>query len=323
MLTHDGARFHATSILPGLEGLPDCACAVHVTLELNIMADEVISKADKARIKRIDKMDSAFVMLFLVNQFHDQLQVCSRELILAICWEESFFQNIPQVGGPAVGYGQLERDGRRIANQHLTRNLSDFSEGVFTAQAILASQQLSIRAVSHCLAGLFDALGSQEAALKGYAGVRARPANAVIPPRWKACERELQKALAAFPFDPIAFENALRKAREFETSGPVYDRIHGQLWPLVDVLAQLVNQLQIGSQGSEVTIVQDSMNRLQNAQPGAAFASLPLALDGRFGPKTDARVREFQGRNDMKPDGIVGPKTRAAIKSQAQRLQAA
>jgi hypothetical protein len=286
------------------------------------MADEIISKADKARIKRIDKMDSAFVMLFLVNQFHDQLQVCSRELILAICWEESFFQNIPQVGGPAVGYGQLEKDGRRIANQHLTHNLRDFSEGSFTAQAILASQEKSIRAVSHCLAGLFDSLGSQAAALAGYAGVLQRPANAAIPPRWKACERELQNVLATVPFDPIAFENALRKSREFETSGPIYDRIHNQLWPLVDVLQQLVNQLQIGSQGSQVTIVQDSMNRLQSAQPGAAFASLPLTLDGRFGPKTDARVKEFQGRNNMTPDGVVGPMTRAAIKSQAARLEA-
>jgi hypothetical protein len=287
------------------------------------MADEAISKADKARIKRTDKIDSAFVMLFLVNQFHDQLQVCSKELILAICWEESFFQNIPQLGGPAVGYGQLEKDGRRIANQHLTGNLSNFSEGAFTAQAILSSQQTSIRAISHCLAGLFDSLGSQEAALNGYAGVRQRPANAAIPPRWKACERELQKVLSAVPFDPIAVENALRKAREFETSGPVYDHIHDKLWPLVDVLQQLVSQVQIGSQGSQVMIVQDSMNRLQNAQPGAAFASLPLAVDGRFGPKTDARVRDFQGRNKLTTDGIVGPMTRQAIKSQAQRLQAA
>jgi peptidoglycan hydrolase-like protein with peptidoglycan-binding domain len=83
-----------------------------------------------------------------------------------------------------------------------------------------------------------------------------------------------------------------------------------------------VSQVQIGSQGNQVVIVQDSMNRLQSAQPGAAFASLPLTLDGRFGPKTDARVKEFQGRNNMTPDGVVGPMTRAAIKSQAARLEA-
>ena len=58
------------------------------------MADELISKADKARIARLDRIDSAFVMLFLVNLFHDQFQACSKELILAICWEDSLFQNI-------------------------------------------------------------------------------------------------------------------------------------------------------------------------------------------------------------------------------------
>jgi Putative peptidoglycan binding domain len=285
------------------------------------MADEVISKADKARITRLDAIDSAFVMLFLVNQFHDQPQVCSKELILAICWEESFFQNIPQVGGPAVGYGQLERDGRRIANQHLTRDPSNFSEGAFTAQAILSSQQTSIQAISHCLAGLFDSLGSQAAALNGYAGVRQRPANAVIPPRWKACENDLQSALSTgLAFNPIAFENALRKAREFEKSGPVYDHIHNKLWPLVDVLQQLVSQVQIGSQGSQVMIVQDSMNRLQNVRPDSPFASLPLAVDGQFGPKTHARVKEFQSKNSLTPDGVVGPKTRGVLKSQAQAV---
>lgn len=287
------------------------------------MAEVQISKADKARITRLDNMDSAFVMLFLVNQFHDQVQACSKELILAICWEESFFQNIRQLGGPAVGYGQLERDGRRIANQHLTGNLSNFSEGAFSAPAILASQQTSIRAVSHCIAGLVDQLGSQEAALNGYAGVRARPANASIPLRWKACERDLQDVLApGVVFDPIAFENALRKSRTFETSGPVYDHIHGKLWPLLDVVQQLVSTVQIGSQGSQVRVVQDSMNRLQGVQPGAAFASLPLAVDGQFGPKTRTRVQEFQSRNDLEPDGVVGPKTRGVLNTLALKAAA-
>lgn len=199
------------------------------------MGELQISKTDKARLKRLDNIDSASVMLSLVNQYHDQLQAASKELILAICWEESFFQNIRQVNGPAAGYGQLERDGRRIANQHLTGDDADFSEGAFTAPAILAFQATSIRAVSHCLAGLFGRLGSQDAALKGYAGVKQRPVNAVLPPRWKACENALQSVLSVdVDFDPIKFEDALRKAREFETSGPVYDHIHSKLWPLVD-----------------------------------------------------------------------------------------
>ncbi len=93
------------------------------------MGNVQISKADKERLKRLDNIDAASVMLSLVNQYHDQLQAASKELILAICWEESFFQNIPQDNGPAAGYGQLERDGRRIANQHLTGDDADFSRG--------------------------------------------------------------------------------------------------------------------------------------------------------------------------------------------------
>ena len=113
------------------------------------------------------------------------------------------------------------------------------------------------------------------------------PPTLVIPPRWKACERDFRAVLSpGVAFDPIAFENALRKARPFETSGPVYDHIHGKLWPLVDVLQQLVSTVQIGSQGAQVRAVQDLINRLQSAEPGAAFASLPLAVDGQFGPQT-------------------------------------
>lgn len=286
------------------------------------MADEVISKADKARIHRLDNIDSAFVMLFLVNTFHtEQVQAFPKELILAICWEESFFQNIPQLGGPAVGYGQLEVSGRRIANQHFTGN-PVAGEGIFNANAILNSRDVSIRAISHCLAGLFERLGlSQSAALNGYAGVKQRPQNAAIPPRWKECATELQKVVVGpETFNPIAFENALRKAREFETSGPVYDHIHNKLWPLIDVLQGLIGQVQIGSQGSQVTMVQDSMNRLQTVEGSSGLASLPLKIDGQFGPKTDARVKEFQSKNNLVPDGVVGPKTRGVIKSRAQTL---
>lgn len=64
--------------------------------------------------------------------------------------------------------------------------------------------------------------------------------------------------------------------------------------------------LSLGSQGQEVRAVQDVLNhhirRLE-----------PLKVDGVFGPKTDARVREFQKVNGLRVDGIVGPKTRALL----------
>jgi peptidoglycan hydrolase-like protein with peptidoglycan-binding domain len=287
------------------------------------MSNGDISRADKSRITRLNDIDSAFVMLFLVETCHtEQVTAFPRELILAICWEESFFQNIPQFGGPAVGYGQLESSGRRIANQHLTRN-PGAGEGAFSAGAILGSRETSIRAISHCLAGLFERLGnSQLAALNGYAGVKQRPQNAPIPGRWKSCATALRNVLSGGPstFNPIAFENALREAREFETSGPVYNHIHSRLWPLLDVLQGLVNQVQIGSQGAQVMMVQDSMNRFQNVDASSGQSFPLLAIDGQFGPKTHARVKEFQAKNSLVPDGIVGPRTRGAMTLKAQRF---
>jgi peptidoglycan hydrolase-like protein with peptidoglycan-binding domain len=43
---------------------------------------------------------------------------------------------------------------------------------------------------------------------------------------------------------------------------------------------------------------------------------LGLAIDGDFGPNTEAAVRAFQRVHDMVPDGIVGPKTWRALDSQ-------
>ena len=39
----------------------------------------------------------------------------------------------------------------------------------------------------------------------------------------------------------------------------------------------------------------------------------PLAVDGKCGPKTEARVREFQSAVGLKVDGKVGPLTSAQL----------
>jgi peptidoglycan hydrolase-like protein with peptidoglycan-binding domain len=57
--------------------------------------------------------------------------------------------------------------------------------------------------------------------------------------------------------------------------------------------------LRRGSKGAEVKIVQQKLGL--------------LPVDGSFGPATEAGVKNFQARNGLTPDGVVGPKTWAAL----------
>ena len=64
-----------------------------------------------------------------------------------------------------------------------------------------------------------------------------------------------------------------------------------------------------GSTGQEVKNLQTALNyHLPNALP-------PLVVDGLFGPKTRARVVQFQTLHRLKVDGIVGPETHRALYS--------
>ncbi len=68
----------------------------------------------------------------------------------------------------------------------------------------------------------------------------------------------------------------------------------------------MARMLSRGATGSDVRALQDVLN--YHIRRGA-----PLIVDGIFGPKTDARSREFQGANGLKADGIVGPLTQALL----------
>ena len=64
--------------------------------------------------------------------------------------------------------------------------------------------------------------------------------------------------------------------------------------------------LQMGSRGSAVASVQSKLNALLTPSP-------QLVVDGVFGLKTSQAVKQFQQRRGLTADGIVGPKTAAAL----------
>lgn len=62
--------------------------------------------------------------------------------------------------------------------------------------------------------------------------------------------------------------------------------------------------VKLGSKGNDVRFVQYELNRRWYR----------LVVDGCFGAKTDAAVRDFQKQNGLQIDGKVGPATLAALK---------
>ena len=58
-----------------------------------------------------------------------------------------------------------------------------------------------------------------------------------------------------------------------------------------------------GSTGTEVEQVQIALVAL----------GYPIAVDGTYGPRTEAAIRDFQAANDLEVDGIAGPDTQTAL----------
>lgn len=99
-----------------------------------------------------------------------------------------------------------------------------------------------------------------------------------------------------------------KDAMHFEFMGTPADaaRLIGEVGaspPVLDSQTTPLPVLELGATGPEVKHLQERLNG-----HGAT-----LKVDGTFGPLTDAAVRAFQERNALTVDGIVGPKTWAAL----------
>ena len=84
-----------------------------------------------------------------------------------------------------------------------------------------------------------------------------------------------------------------------------YDNVKdGQLGTLVNPYAETSATLKRGMRGEKVKYLQWMLND----------HGLYLTVDGSFGPATEKVVKEFQHKNKLVEDGIVGPKTWEALK---------
>lgn len=111
--------------------------------------------------------------------------------------------------------------------------------------------------------------------------------------------RILQRLVGASP-DGQFGPKTLSAVQKFQrTHGLAVDGICGPLtWA---ALAKSQPELRQGSKGNAVMAVQDALG---------------IAIDGKFGPQTNAAVETLQGKCGLKADGIVGPKTWAYLLTQ-------
>jgi len=143
------------------------------------------------------------------------------ELITAIFWEESLFNNVRQPGGSAVGLGQVEPAELSKLRQY----------GVYVdAQSILADPAQAVVATSYMLYHSYQTQTgnkSKAEALKRYAGYYYDKASwrTKLISGWEACERALISIADPKSGHPTEVLNALSHARHFAKTDARYTKI--------------------------------------------------------------------------------------------------
>ena len=119
--------------------------------------------------------------------------------------------------------------------------------------------------------------------------------------------KDLQEALIELDFKPGAVDGIFGVFTESATklfqswANLDQDGIVGPLtWEKLDLADKSDPTLQEGSKGVAVRGLQ-RMLTTRGFDPGE--------IDGRFGPKTEGAVRQFQSDHGLDVDGMVGPKT--------------
>ena len=97
------------------------------------------------------------------------------------------------------------------------------------------------------------------------------------------------------------------------TRGSVHGRTFtmGVLVPGIDVVPGPMMSITPATPRLEAGDSGDKVRDLQRLLAAAGFD--PGTMDGKFGPHTEIAVAAFQASNDLVRDGVVGPKTAAAL----------
>jgi len=166
-------------------------------------------------------------MANLVNDNGSDNPLVTDQLLIAIFWEESLFNNIKQPGGTAIGFGQIEPSELKRMNAS-----GDIHVDV---GGVLSDPEASVNATAQVLEALFSKLG-KPAGLRGYAGygfkndASWKAARQAIINGWTSCEQALlniSSNILDAGDDPDAVIAALRKSRPF---GPDAPTSNGVTW---------------------------------------------------------------------------------------------
>lgn len=283
-------------------------------------------------------------MLLLILRNHRRpLDPFTPQVLMAIFWEETLFNNSRQVVsgggfGRGVGFGQVEKQELpKVSTQEAL--LKGYFVPGMTKTTTTLPDDTSVQVASCMLLHLFHQSksntreGKVAFAYRGYSGSR----QAIID-RWVDCEKRLlslpfsEFKIVNFP-EPLAnleerIMEALQPARAFDPKRKVtvtaadgskkLVRFRDTLFPRFWFMPESVKQqlpsfaaseslLMKGSKGTQVSLLQTLLN-------GVTAAAKPLKPDGVFGPLTDSAVRAFQAASALaKIDGIVGPVTRRTL----------
>lgn len=272
------------------------------------------------------------MMALIIRGHHIPFQF-SHQLLVAIFWEETFFNNRKQITGTAHGFGQVEPSEYRKFETELAKKNGYFIPGLPPRRTVgvgrnqrteLRGVLTDIQAVKVTSSALrhnfFTRKKGKRDALNVYGGVFFEGKSSLSKAdrlkkidKWLACEAHLRKipdlihwiGLEDHIIDGLQQAEGF-KDREAEFRPLLFPKSLGpnDFLRIIGVSPFLIR---LGSNGEVVQAVQGLLNFKRISTTPA------LVIDGIFGAKTHAGVQKFQRQQRLVADGIVGPKTKQAL----------